>query len=110
LANCQLFGLTRVARIASPFPRGRVRVARCASCVCENSNPSPQSSALSKGRGGTTAVELTANENYLTRRKPRCPLAMRGELLRTWRATEIVLLLVVVPVSKHAANREGEQG
>jgi hypothetical protein len=24
----------------------------------------------SKGRGGTTAVELTANENYLTRRKP----------------------------------------
>jgi hypothetical protein len=30
-----------------------------------NSNPSPQSSPLAKGRGGTTAVELRANEQYL---------------------------------------------
>jgi hypothetical protein len=28
LANCQLLVWARVARVASPFPRGRVRVAR----------------------------------------------------------------------------------
>jgi hypothetical protein len=67
VSELSVVGLARVARVASPFQGrgGRVRVARCGWCVCENSNLSPQSSPLAKGRGGTTAVELTANGHYL---------------------------------------------
>ena len=31
---------------------------------CANSNPSPQSSPLAEGRGGTTAADLTRSGHY----------------------------------------------
>ena len=81
LANCQLLVWARVAMVASPFSLllGETDVpapVRAKEWVWErggegcsiaprasgNSNPSPQSSPLAKGRGGITAVELTTNE------------------------------------------------
>jgi hypothetical protein len=52
-------------RVASPFPRerGRVRVARCASCVCESSTPHLGPLLLPRGETEQRR-ELTLNEHY----------------------------------------------